>query len=324
MKVNSVASNNIVILLSAYNGEKYIREQLESLLEQTQVNLTIYIRDDGSKDGTPQIIENYEQRYPSIVFINKGNRTNLGFSGSFLALMRYAFDHEPEAQYFEFCDQDDVWLPWKVERAYHLLTEEQKKQGCGNDIPAMYYSNKHWVDESLKKYGEDSFRNCLDDYMDVFFLPPVYGCTMMFNRKLGELTLAKKPPKELLYDVWMYRIACMVKSVIVADRKATILYRRHKDNASTGDCNKKFSALEHLSKLLMHKEEYHGMRTYLYEIQRRHEKLIQPEQKELIKLILTYDKSFKSRLKLLLWKRARIRGIRAYITWMGRVVLNAI
>ena len=95
--------SKVVVLMSTYNGEKYIQEQLESILTQTYHNIKIYVRDDGSSDQTLEILKKYENENKIILL--KG--TNKGFIGSFLTLLKEC----EEADYYAWCDQDDIWLP---------------------------------------------------------------------------------------------------------------------------------------------------------------------------------------------------------------------
>ena len=114
-------NKKVAILMSTYNGEKYLKEQIESLLAQTYGNIEIYIRDDGSKDNTIKIIKNYKEKYNNIV-LKEGK--NIGFINSFFELLNLCND----ADYYAYCDQDDVWMNDKIERAVKFLgkTDENK------------------------------------------------------------------------------------------------------------------------------------------------------------------------------------------------------
>src|SRR5205085_8699781 len=104
----------ITILLATYNGEKYIDEQLQSLLNQTYTNWHLIIRDDNSTDGTPAILASYQQQYPEKITIMPNKGANLGSVLNFNALLTFAHN----AHYIMFCDQDDQWLPDKIEVTY--------------------------------------------------------------------------------------------------------------------------------------------------------------------------------------------------------------
>lgn len=98
--------SKVIILLSSYNGEKYISEQLDSLIAQEQIDSKVFIRDDGSKDSTWSIIEAYLAKYPESFFLIRGE--NVDFAQSFTVLLKDAVIRFPQTNYFAFCDQDDV------------------------------------------------------------------------------------------------------------------------------------------------------------------------------------------------------------------------
>ena len=124
----------VQILMSTYNGEKYVDEQINSLLQQDHTNLEILIRDDGSKDSTVSILEEYNREYPNIKLIIDENK---GVISSFFELAMKASE---EADYFAFCDQDDYWKPQKISRAVNLLEKESP------NTPLLYFSRwKLWM-----------------------------------------------------------------------------------------------------------------------------------------------------------------------------------
>ena len=121
--------------MSTYNGEKYIRMQLDSILGQTYENLCLLIRDDGSTDRTVSILEEYAKRDNRITYYTG---KNIGVIQSFLELLRNSSE---EAGYYAFADQDDVWLPEKIGRAVEKIEAVQE--------PALYCSETYLTDEEL-------------------------------------------------------------------------------------------------------------------------------------------------------------------------------
>ena len=314
---------SVIVLMSAFNGEKYIKEQIDSILAQEGVRVTLLIRDDGSADQTPDILREYEKTFANVHYLNPGEKKNLGFSGSYYALMREGLAYDPKALLFAFADQDDVWLPDKLRSALALIKNRLERSGKSiRKNPLYYYSNKIWTNERLEAVHEDDMVYCRENYFDMFMMPPVYGCTTVFNRELAKRTLAKMPPQDLLYDVYMYRMACTMDSILAADKRAHILYRRHGENAS-GEAMQ-FSPLRHFKRLLLKKENYNGMRHYIEAIYALHREEMMEEQRTLCELIIGYKKSLKKRLRLLAWPRAYERGPKASLMWMGRVLLSAV
>src|SRR3982751_5096035 len=98
--------NQVIILLATYNGEKYLRHQINSLLNQTYTNWHLFIRDDNSTDNTPALLQEYQEQYQNKITIVPNNGVNLGSILNFETLLTFARN----AAYVMFCDQDDEWM----------------------------------------------------------------------------------------------------------------------------------------------------------------------------------------------------------------------
>ena len=311
----------IVVLMSTYNGEKYVREQLDSIIAQKDVDLTLIVRDDGSSDGTPEILSGFARDHDNVIFVNENNKCNLGFNGSFLSLIEYGLKNT-DATYFSFADQDDYWIPSKLSSALDLIGETLSAHNCDEQTPLYYYANKYWSDVNLKPIHEDNMRYCKDDYFDMCMLPPVYGCASVFNRRLAEVMMEKEIPESILYDVYMFRLACMMGGLLISDKRPQLYYRRHGNNAS-GD-SMTLSPLKHIKKYLHEGNSFHGIRDYVDLLDRNYGEYFSAEPKKLAYLIENYEKSAKCRVKLFFWPKAYNRGLKAAVVWMGRVILKAI
>lgn len=167
------------VLLSTYNGNEYLKEQLESVLAQSYKDIEIFIRDDGTKDETCDILREYESRWN--VHIEYGE--NIGFIESFLWLVRNC----KKADYYAFCDQDDIWKKYKLERSITIL--ESKK----NEIPLLYFSNYEYINNDLVSLGKGydkkpkaSFQNAIVDCITL-------GFDSVFNDKARELVINDMP-----------------------------------------------------------------------------------------------------------------------------------
>ncbi len=128
----------INILLSTYNGSKYLKEQLDSLLSQTYKDIEIIVRDDGSSDDTLDILKSYDIKLLE-------TKQNLGAMGSFAELLSYAVANS-DSEYFMFCDQDDVWNSQKIEKTLEKMQGMEEKFG---DIPLLVHTDLEVVDEEL-------------------------------------------------------------------------------------------------------------------------------------------------------------------------------
>lgn len=211
----------VAILMSTYNGQKYLREQMESLLQQEGVTLKIVVRDDGSRDNTIQILEDYCNKYDFITVLKENN---IGVSKSFNCLCGYACENV-EADYYAFCDQDDVWYKDK------LIVAVNKLENLPNDKPNLYFSNLKMVDENLN-YIRDLFMPGEVRIGSPMALIQVftYGCTCVFNRK-GLDDFCAIPINEMFHDHWIFELCTYLGSVYY-DETAHINYRQHTSNVS--------------------------------------------------------------------------------------------
>ena len=125
----------VCVLMSTYNGEKYLQEQLDSIINQVGVNVRILVRDDGSTDSTTDILNNYKREG----YLDWYSGTNLKSARSFMDLVNRA----PESEYYAFSDQDDYWLPTKLQVAVNVLKSADSRKS------ALYYSRTTLVDENL-------------------------------------------------------------------------------------------------------------------------------------------------------------------------------
>lgn len=206
---------DVCVLMSTYNGERFIKEQLDSILNQEGVEIKILVRDDGSKDDTLHILEEYRKK--GLLSYYRGE--NLGSAHSFLQLLRDA----PECAYYAFSDQDDVWLKNKLIRGISKL----KKY---DDVPAFYDSMTTVVDSNLTPTGKKYGSNKVYNFATQIARSNVIGCTMILNRQLKNVVSSKNPDYIIMHDQW---IACVCKGIggkEVKDSDSYILYRQHEDN----------------------------------------------------------------------------------------------
>lgn len=230
----------ITILLSSYNGEKYIKEQIDSILQQKDVELNILIRDDGSKDNTIHIIEAYRTKTITLI---KGE--NVGFTRSFFELIKQA----PESSYYAFSDQDDVWDSDKLSIAINHIRRF-------STIPAIYSSNTRLVDSNLK-FIENENLNPMTTLGSALVKNYATGCTIVFNQSLMNL-LKKSVDIEVPYhDWWANLVALSVGGVSVYDIEPHISYRQHDGNvvgAATSKVQKWKSRLHKFNDSRYHRE----------------------------------------------------------------------
>lgn len=218
----------IAILMATYNGEKYISEQIDSIIKQTYTNWSLFISDDGSVDKTMDIVNKYVEQYPDKIFIVQGEKEKHGAKENFDFLLQNVKDYE----YYMFSDQDDVWLDRKIE----ILMDEMMKQedkSVGEEA-VLIFSDVKVVDETLKTM-HDSFLNYCNLYWDeknIFINCLIHnyapGCSMLFNRKLYE-TAGRVPSDAAMHDYWCILVAAALGTVVYVE-SPQVLYRQHSSN----------------------------------------------------------------------------------------------
>lgn len=217
-KSRSGAKRKVQVLLSTYNGEKYIRKQLESILRQKGVQVMLLVRDDGSTDGTVRILRQFEKENVNIT-VCTGSR--LGAAGSFFALLKMA---DLSFDYYAFADQDDVWHSEKLAHACVRLDRES------GDLPLLYAGKVICASADLKKRERFSYRIRREPSFGNALLENIcMGCTQVFNRRLLLLAREHPPAGTVMHDWWMYLTASYFGKTVY-DNHAYILYRQHGNN----------------------------------------------------------------------------------------------
>lgn len=206
------------VLMSAYNGEKYIKQQIDSILEQEECIVRLIVRDDGSTDCTKQILSQYQEQ-GKLQWYSDGD--NLGPAKSFLTLLYKA----PESPYYAFADQDDLWEKRK-------LCESLKKIE-NLEIPAITYTNAELVDFELNSYGQTVFnRPQKMSLLKALCSCNVMGCTMVFNAELVHLLKKKEMPETLImHDAYLCAVCAACGGTIRYVGKPLMRYRQHGSNS---------------------------------------------------------------------------------------------
>lgn len=220
------STDKIAILMATYNGEKYICQQIDSILSQTCKDWELYIHDDGSTDNTIAAVESYVEKYPNKIHLIDGKSTG-GAKYNFF----YMFG-QVEAPYYMTCDQDDVWLDKKIELTYDkMLTIENKA-----DVPCLVYTELRVVDSELNTIADTmsgyQSLDCHKRTINQFILQnSVTGCTMMVNRALRDKMLRITDiDNTIMHDWWAALVAAQFGKTAFID-EPTILYRQHGDNS---------------------------------------------------------------------------------------------
>lgn len=221
-----MCKRTIAILLSTYNGEKFLGEQLDSLFNQTFLQWDLYIHDDGSNDSTKSIIAEYATKYNNIKMLNFCG--GCGAKNSFLRMLQ-----EVDADYYFFCDQDDVWDSMKVQESISQM--EQLEILHSKNKPIIVHSDLTVVDRNLKTINESFWEvmmirpESLKTFNQIGANCLVTGCTMCFNRAAKNVTLSFAE-KAVMHDVWITLCVAKNNGIIFAIDKSLIKYRQHGSN----------------------------------------------------------------------------------------------
>ncbi|MGI6072191.1 MAG: glycosyltransferase [Lachnospiraceae bacterium] len=205
-------SERVCVLLCTYNGEKYLRRQLDSLNRQRGVEVDIFAHDDGSSDKTAEILKEYG--------IETVGAEHLGAAKGFM----YLLENAPEADYYAFCDQDDEWDEDKLSCGVQTMKSVAEDSGL-----ALYCCSSRLVDA-----GGNFIKNHIIDGMRSpatrMFYASISGNTIIFNREMKK-TAARHTPKELvMHDSWLVKLCLALGGTLIVDEEPHIDYRMHGSN----------------------------------------------------------------------------------------------
>ncbi len=209
----------ILVIMSTYNGEKHLREQIDSILNQkTDYEVHLCIRDDGSKDRTCDIVEEYIEKYTEEVKLIRGE--NKGYNASFFSLMQGAEGYD----YYSISDQDDVWLPDKLQIACDAIDKVEE------DIPVLYASTSYLVHDDLVPYGTTRKKEREMTMYNTIIQNICPGHTQVMNNRLLEMLKGDIDTSRIyVYDSWIQNVANLYGR-IVFDNEPHTYYRQYEGN----------------------------------------------------------------------------------------------
>lgn len=221
-------------MMATYQGEKYLNEQLDSIIGQSFTNWELYISDDGSTDSTMHILQRYKEMEPRIVKIISNHGEHGAFS-NFFSLMRYVKENVKQKYNFYFyCDQDDIWYKDKLEKQIDCMLKYKKESS--SSIPVLCYSDLQLMDGKGnmlgRTLGQDSDIS-LENYYNIFFAERyIWGTTMAHDAVLWEMThVPMDIPGFLSHDNWIGRYAAVYGKIIFMN-EPLVCYRRHGGNVT--------------------------------------------------------------------------------------------
>lgn len=217
----------VEILLATFHGERFLREQIDSILSQSYRPLRILARDDGSSDGTAAILEEYAKQHPDRFRLLAAGVPTGSAKSNFAALLEAS-----QAEYIAFADQDDVWLPGKIELQMQAMGALERKHDA--TTPLMVFTDLQVVDENLRLINASFWKHQEIRAEDIHHFPrvlvqnPVTGCACLLNRAMAEVALPI-PEAASMHDWWIALLAsaCGTAGIV---QQTTVLYRQHGGN----------------------------------------------------------------------------------------------
>lgn len=267
---------HVSVVLCTFNGARFLSEQLDSLATQSVPPDRLVLRDDGSTDASVSIVRDWSRgRGIPLVHVS-APAERLGPARSFLTALAAG----GPARIHLLCDQDDVWLPTKIERAVRALAPPSA-------VPRLYAARQQLVDSSLQPLGTSPSPGPLE-FTSAIYESQLTGCTMAFDESLRLLLARHVPDHAQMHDWWIYLLASAVGRIHFDD-SPTMLYRQHGQNA-IGAGPTGFAALK--SRLHRTVNAPGGLRSaQLREFRKTFDDLLDPAQRELIDTLTAPDRT---------------------------------
>lgn len=301
------------IVLASYNGEKYLSQQLDSIVAQDYENWIVEVCDDGSSDSTLAIVREYMERDRRITLHQ--NEHNLGYVKNFMEGIRRS-----SADYIMLCDQDDIWFPDKISKTWEKAQEAQKQQTGGAEAPVLVYSDAiNFDSESGEDRGRFHEMGRLNtkkvDTARLFMENKCIGCTIMVTGAIRSY-LRELPEEIRVHDWWLALICSHFGKICYLD-EPLLRYRQHAGNMIGGSSYSSYFK-ERISKI---REQRQALRDTVIQGKRfyeMYEERMEQKQKETAKhFAMLYDRNFLARKADLVrygfWKSGIVRNIGLFL-----------
>ncbi|WP_256586242.1 glycosyltransferase family 2 protein [Pseudomonas sp. Irchel s3f10] len=237
--VGNETIGTVAILLCTYQGERYLAEQIDSIISQTYDNWVIYASDDGSQDRTLEILRSFQKKLGTErLFIFSGPQQ--GYANNFVSLVK---NQNIVADYYAFCDQDDIWSADKLCVAIQWLKRNT------TDIPSLYCGRTALVNESGVKIGHSPLFKYPPSFKNALVQSLAGGNTMVFNHALKKIASVTVNSEIISHDWWFYILATACGGQVFYDFESHVSYRQHSDNVIGANAGV-ISGLSRLKKML--------------------------------------------------------------------------
>ncbi len=242
--------------MATYNGGKHLRDQIDSILAQSDQDWTLYVHDDGSTDDTMELLQEYATRHDKVKLLDYASAG--GACANFLSILE-----KVEADYYFYADQDDIWLEDKIKltRA-EMLKQEQERPG----LPVVVHTDLYVVDERLDIINKSFmvYAGIHPEFLTTFdecVIPFVTGCTMMFNAEAKKATCISES-YAFMHDCWIALNCISKQGAIIFIPHPLVLYRQHGTNTVGARDIKKVTLgyrMNHILSILRHNKDYYRM-----------------------------------------------------------------
>jgi glycosyltransferase involved in cell wall biosynthesis len=298
----------INVLMSTYNGEKYVEEQVKSVLDQVDVDVTLQIRDDGSTDNTVEKISSFKLQNIRLL-----KSENVGWKRSFWELINSA---NTKYDYYAFADQDDVWEQDKLQRAIELLKSNEAY---------VYISNLEDVDRNLQPIGLKYSPNFKPQQTmpSAFFEGIGTGATIVFTKAFLEILHQHKVHENISHDAYVVALARFLSDRgVIYDSESRILYRNHETNATGLASNQKskHSLSDYYSRYKKNKVKPFSERAK--EILEGYKDQLSEEKIRDLTIISTSNENLKSRFRILFNPSFNLRNLRKTLQLKFRTIMK--
>lgn len=282
----------VIVLMSTYNGAKYLRIQLDSIFAQQNVNVQLLVRDDGSTDSTLTILKEYATRGNLRYYTG----SNLGPARSFMDLIAQV-PLEKDC-YYAFADQDDYWLPAKLFTAITKLNTLPI-----SEQPCLYHGKRLRVDQALRVIPSVSSILPTHTFNHAVVFSGVGGCTFVLNENLIKLAKQYIPQSLIMHDGWLHKLCLAVGGAVYYDSEPYIYYRQHEKNVCAGiNLSFKVRLKRHWDFWFGNPDIYSNM---LQELVRGYKTQITPQNLAICQKVLDYKRGWKYKWALLRDKTIR-------------------
>lgn len=305
MRENDRVNRKVCVLMSTYNGEKFLSEQLDSLIAQEGVDVSILVRDDGSSDNTVKILEDYAKKGFIDYYIGK----NIGVSNSFMDLLQRAQD----ADYYSFCDQDDYWYPDKLRIAV------SKMEKYISDI-CLYHGVARVADTNLEWDGEKCLDRNVDDLISSIIQSHCMGCTLVINKNLRNVIIENKSNFYYMHDDWIHKVCLVKRGIILYDKDVHILYRQHGGNVIGARNTLKKKIMPHIKSI---RTKVCERSRQLVEFLKYYSEDMSMEEKKVCEMLINYKSNNRIKLEILFGNRIKSKYLLDTLKFKFAIIFNS-